>query len=327
MSSPRTIGRYTIYGEIASGGMATIHYARLRGPSGFGRIVAVKRLHAELARDRELVTMLADEARMAARVIHPNVAQTLDVIAEDDELLLVLEYVPGESLAAALASARERKQAVPPSIAAAIVADALRGAHAAHEARSERGEPLELVHRDLSPHNILVDENGIARVIDFGIAKAHGRLQVSKLGAPKGKVGYMAPEQVHGKTSRRSDIFSMGIVLWEILVGERLFQGEAHGKILAKVLRARVDLPSARGVELPDALERVVMRSLQRDPQARFESAREMTLALEASLRIATHVEIASWLNDLVGGELERRREVVDRHLRRSDGANGRLRR
>lgn len=292
--------------------MATVHYGRLRGPIGFDRVVAIKRLHAHLAHDREIVTMLADEARMAARVVHPNVVQILDVVADEDELLLVLEYVGGESLAVALRVSRERGEVVPPAIAAAIAAEALRGLHAAHEARDERGELLELVHRDLSPQNILVDENGFARVIDFGIAKARGRLHVTKEGGPpRGKLAYMAPEQVHGTTSRRSDIFSMGIVLWETLVGARLFEGETNGEILTNVLRARVPAPSARGAALPADLEQVVLRSLRRDPNARFQTALEMALAIERSTPTATRAEVAAWLGDLVGERLERRREEV----------------
>ena len=315
------MGRYTLHGVIARGGMATVHYGRLRGAVGFSRTVAIKRLHPELARDPELVTMLMDEARMAARIHHPNVVQTLDVIAIDGELLLVLEYVEGESLARLLAAVRDKGERVPVAIAASIVAGALRGVHAAHEAKDERGAPLELVHRDLSPQNILVDVNGIARVLDFGVAKARGRAYVTEGLSLKGKVAYMAPEQIHGKTSRQSDVFAMGVVLWETLVGERLFQGGSQGEVMASILSTRIDRPSARGVQLPAALEEVVVLSLSRNPKKRIGTALEMALAIEASLPLPGVVEVSSFVHRVAQASLEgRQREVAK--LESGDGGD-----
>ena len=177
----RTVGRYTVFGEIASGGMASVHLGRLQGTGGFARTVAIKRLHPALAKDSQLVTMLLDEARTSARIQHPNVVSTLDVIEDQDEVLLVLEYVHGESLANLLATVARKGQRAPVEVVAAIVAGALHGLHAAHEAKDEKGAPLELVHRDVSPQNILVDDNGNARLLDFGVAKALGRQQILSL--------------------------------------------------------------------------------------------------------------------------------------------------
>src|SRR5215472_12533797 len=211
----RVIGRYALYDELAAGGMATVHFGRLLGHAGFSRTVAIKKLYPQYAKDPEFVSMFLDEARLAARVRHPNVVTTLDVVSTAGELLLVLEYVHGESLSRLLRATAEAGALVPWRIAAAIVSGVLHGLHAAHEAKSERGEPLDLVHRDVSPQNVTVGVDGVARVLDFGIAKAVGRLTHTRGGLVKGKYSYMAPEQVQGIVTRRSDVFSAAILLWE----------------------------------------------------------------------------------------------------------------
>jgi eukaryotic-like serine/threonine-protein kinase len=188
---PESLDRYVLHDEIASGGMGAVHLARLRGARGFARTVAIKRLHPHVARDPDVLAMFLDEAHLAARVRHPNVVATLDVVAQGDEVFLVMEYVEGESL-----SRLQKTPEIPLAIASAIVCDMLHGLHAAHEAVSERGEPLQIVHRDVSPQNILVGLDGATRVVDFGIAKAASRLQTTRDGVIKGKLRYMAPEQI-----------------------------------------------------------------------------------------------------------------------------------
>jgi len=222
----RIVGRYAVYGEIAAGGMATVHYGRLLGQVGFSRTVAVKRLHPQFAKDPDFVAMLLDEARLAGRISHPNVASVLDVVAEDGELCLVMDYLQGESLARLNAAARARGVVIPPRIACAILCGVLRGLHAAHEACSEQGEPLGIVHRDCSPQNVLVDLDGAVHVIDFGVAKALGRRSHTREGQLKGKLAYMAPEQLGGQVSRQTDVFAAATVLWETLTGESLFMGD-----------------------------------------------------------------------------------------------------
>src|SRR5262245_14091197 len=191
-------GKYVSRGRIGAGGMVTVHVGRLRGPMGFSRTVAIKRLHAQYALDPEFTEMLLDEGRMAAHINHPNVVSTVDVVVNDGELLLIMEYVHGESLSKLLRSVRHRNEHVPLSIAAAIAVGMLHGLHAAHEATDEDGKPLELVHRDVSPQNVLVGADGIVRVADFGVAKAAGRLHTTRDGVVRGKVPYMAPEQLRG---------------------------------------------------------------------------------------------------------------------------------
>ena len=204
-AAPLVVGRYAICDAIASGGMATVHLGRLIGPVGFSRTVAVKRLHPQFAHDPDFTSMFLDEARLAARVQHPNVVPTLDVVLANDELLLVMEYVRGEALSRLVRAARERGERLPPRIVGAIASGALQGLHAAHEAVDEKGRPLGLVHRDMSPQNILVGVDGTARVLDFGIAKAEGRAHATREGQVKGKLLYMPPEQLQGKAACRDD--------------------------------------------------------------------------------------------------------------------------
>ncbi len=265
-SGPLIVGRYALHGEIASGGMATIHVGRLMGPVGFTRTVAIKRLHPSFAKDPEFVAMFMDEARLASRVRHPNVVPILDVVASDGELLLVMEYVAGESLSRLIRLERKRARRVPVEIAVRIVSEVLAGLHAAHEAKTDRGMDLGLVHRDVSPQNALVGEDGISHLIDFGVAKAAGRVQTTREGQLKGKLAYMAPEQIRlGKVDRRTDIYSAGAVLWEVLTGRRLFDG-AGAQVMFEVLTAKVAAPSSLNAETPAELDAIVMKSLDRDP-------------------------------------------------------------
>jgi serine/threonine-protein kinase len=318
----RTIGRYALHAEIAAGGMATIHIGRLLGPVGFARTVAIKRLHPPLAKDPEFVAMFLDEARLAARIRHPNVVSTLDVVATEGELFVVMEYVPGESLARLLRAVRSNKEIVPVPIAATILVGVLHGLHAAHEARDERGDPLRIVHRDVSPHNILVGTDGDAHVIDFGIAKARGRMQVTRQGQIKGKLSYMPSEQLLGQAiDHRADIFAASIVLWEALTGQRLFQGTDDGEVYAKVLLGKVEAPSVHAKGVTRALDAIVLRGLARDRTQRYGTAREMALALEAAIPLAPPSQVGSWVDGLVGDSLAERTEQIAHIERLVDGA------
>ena len=297
-----TVGRYALHHEIASGGMAVVHIGRLLGPVGFARTVAIKRLHPHLAKNPEFVAMFLDEARLAARIRHPNVVSTLDVVATDGELFVVMEYVPGDALARLLHAARERREAVPLPVAASIMVDVLHGLHAAHEACDERGQPLGLVHRDVSPHNVLVGTDGAAHVIDFGIAKATGRAQVTREGQLKGKLAYMAPEQLRGggaggaKLDRRADVFGAAVVFWEMLTGQRLFDGEDEGEIYGKVLRADVVKPSKVVGGDRGRTDAIVLRGLARSADKRYPTARAMALAIEESLPLAPPSQVGQWV-------------------------------
>jgi serine/threonine protein kinase len=311
-STYAVVGRYAIFDEIASGGMATVHLGRLLGDGGFSRIVAIKRLHPQFVRDQEFAAMFMDEALLAARISHPNVVPTLDVVTIDKELLLVMEYVHGASLATLLAAARRTGQRVSPRLIAGVVVGALEGLHAAHEARSEAGTPLGVVHRDVSPQNILVGSEGTARILDFGVAKAMGKIHSTREGQLKGKLAYMSPEQVRGvEVTRQSDLFSMAIVLWEALTAERLFTGSNPAELILNVLDSPIPLPRTKVPELSEALEAVVMKGLSRPVASRYASAREMALAIEGAVEIASQRETARWVESLSGEMLGARTQLL----------------
>src|SRR5262245_34403368 len=307
------IGRYALHGELASGGMATVHLGRLLGPVGFSRTVAIKRLHESFAKDPEFVAMFLDEARLATRVRHPNIVPTLDVVALEGELFLVMEHVLGESLSGLLRAVRTRGESVPPRIAVSVLAGALFGLHAAHEAKSEQGAPLGIVHRDVSPHNVLIGVDGVARVLDFGIAKAAGRVQTTREGQVKGKIAYMAPEQMFSDAlDRRADIFAAAIVLWETLTGERLFGGDNPGMTVNAVLNREIPAPSEIAPSVPKALDAIVLRGLARNREERFATARDMAVALERALTPATPREVGEWMETIVGDLLRARSKALD---------------
>jgi eukaryotic-like serine/threonine-protein kinase len=311
-------GRYLVYDEIAHGGMATVHVGRLEATSFFARTVAVKRLHPQFARDPAFRAMLIDEARLTARIRHPNVASAIDVLAADDdndgELWLVMDYVQGESLANLLANRGANEKPLDVHIAATILSGMLHGLHAAHEATSEAGTPLGIVHRDVSPRNVMVGVDGTARVLDFGIAKAVGRLATTRAGQLKGTLPYMAPEQLEGAVlTRRSDVYAAGVVAWEALTGERLFQRDDEAAVLAAVLRAEIVPPSHRRADLPPSLDAIVMRALARQPEKRFETARELALHLESCLGLAAPSEVGAWVERSARDELARRAATVAR--------------
>jgi serine/threonine-protein kinase len=304
----RVLGRYALHGEIASGGMATVHFARLLGVVGFAKTVAIKRLHPQLAKDPEFVSMFLDEARLAARIRHPNVVSTLDVVALHGELFLVMEYVQGESLRGLVRAASRAGESIPVSVVGTILVGSLHGLHAAHEASSERGEPLGIVHRDVSPQNILVGVDGVPRVLDFGVAKAAGRAQTTRDGQLKGKLAYMSPEQLMARgVTRATDIFAASVVLWEALTGQRLFGGESEGEVVKKVLDACVEPPSRFVRGLSPEVDAIVLRGLARDPADRFATAREMARALERSMPLAPASDVGEFVERMAGPALAER--------------------
>jgi len=312
MWEPLQLGRYSLVVELASGGMASVYLGRVSGAAGFGRTVAIKRLHPHLARDPMFVSSFVDEARLVARVHHPNVVPTLDVVAREDEIFLVMEYVPGESVAGLQLACRRAGKMIPVPIGLSIVLGVLNGLHAAHEANDEQGHPLRIVHRDVSPQNVLVGVDGVARVLDFGVAKAAKRLlETTQKGALKGKIAYMAPEQVLGSATRQSDVYAAGVVLWEMVTGRRLFKNENQVNLLHEVLSAEVPLPSTVNPNVSPEVDRIVQKAISRNLDERYATAREMAEAIDGCLDVASSMKVAQWIQATAGPVLETRLALV----------------
>jgi eukaryotic-like serine/threonine-protein kinase len=310
MAEPRIIGRHVLHAKLASGGMATVHLGRLMGQVGFARTVAIKRLHQNFARDPEFVSMFLDEARVAARVRHACVVPVLDVEAGDGELFLVMEYVHGESLSSLMRLLGG--QPVPPAIAARIAADVLSGLHAAHNAKTERGEPLHIVHRDVSPQNVLVGADGMARVTDFGVAMAVNRMQTTQEGQLKGKLAYMAPEQLREElVDRRSDVYAASVVLWEMLTGRRLHKGVEASATMRRILEGQMPRVSSLVASIDPVLDEIVSRGLDKDPSRRFVTAEQMAVALERRVRCEPAAAVAAWVRSTAGASLRARERLL----------------
>jgi serine/threonine protein kinase len=311
LESPKralALGRYLLFDEIASGGMASVHFGRLGGPAGFSRVVAIKRMHSNFAKDPEFVAMFLEEARLAARIRHLNVVSTLDVVASDGEVFLVMDYVHGQSLSHLWRAMRTQKKLTDPRIAAAVMSGVCHGLHAAHEAKGERGEALRIVHRDVSPQNILVGVDGVARVLDFGVAKASGRVQTTSEGRIKGKLAYMPPEQLHGATvTRRTDVYAAAVVTWELLTGQRAFGRPNEAAVIRAILEEPLLPPSKVAAHVPPTFDAVVMRALDRNPHRRHATAQELAVDLERCVGMASMSEIGAWVCSSAQDELGRR--------------------
>jgi serine/threonine protein kinase len=287
-------GRYETIQEIAKGGMATVYLARAVGVGGFERRVAVKVMHDHIADDPGFITMFLDEARLAARIHHPNVVSTIDVQKTDNNMFLVMEYIEGASLRDVLRLLRKQKKRMPVDITIKVVIDTLQGLHAAHELKDKGGGLLNLVHRDVSPHNVLIGTDGISRITDFGVARAEARLSSTRGGTLKGKIAYMPPEQGRGDDiDRRADVYAAGVVLWEALTGKRLFKADHEGALIAMIMRGTEQSPRSFNPSLPFAISAVCMQALAVDPDDRFDTAADFAEALEIAA-LETDVTLAS---------------------------------
>ncbi|HMR11000.1 MAG TPA: serine/threonine-protein kinase, partial [Polyangiaceae bacterium] len=313
--APR-VGRYELLLEIASGGMATVYIGRQFGAGGFERLVAIKRMHPHVAREPELAASFMDEARIASLIRHPNVVNVHDVHDADGEHLLVMDYVEGASLASVMRGARKRNERISRPAALRILVDALQGLHAAHEQCSLEGRPLSIVHRDATPHNILLGVDGSVRLTDFGIAKAAERSVNTAAGLAKGKFRYMAPEQARGGAlDRRVDVFAMGIVAWELLTGARLFDAEGDGQVLLTITAGDYRKPTSVDPTIPADLEGIVMRALGLQPNDRYSSAQAFADAITAwgkqAGELASPSDVARLVHEFCGTDVSAKRKSL----------------
>ncbi len=298
-------GRYEILRMIASGGMATVHLGRTLGMGGFERLVAVKVMHPHVASEPECVDMFLDEARLAARIHHPNVVSTIDVSEDEEGVFLVMEFVEGPSFQGLLRALKKKKQEGPLDVLLRVFMDALAGLHAAHELPDVDGTPLNLVHRDVSPANILIGVDGRARITDFGVARAETRLSATQSGQVKGKFAYMAPEQVRMlPVDRRADIYSAGVMLWEMLTGEKLLKSDNELGMLTQILAHKFAAPHELKPSIPEKLSAVCMQALRFKPEERFPTAAAMAEAIEEAAResgigVASARAVADFVKEL----------------------------
>lgn len=313
------LDRYELIAELAAGGMATVLLARLSGVGGFQRLFAIKRLHPHLAHEQDFVQMFLDEARLAARIHHPNVVPILEVGTSEAGYYLVMEYIEGETLARLMSASAQAGSRVQPRIVTRIILDVLAGLDAAHELRDDDNLPLNIVHRDVSPQNVMVGVQGTARITDFGVAHAATRLSSTRDGQLKGKLGYMAPEQARGDPiDRRADVFAVGVMLWETLAGRRLFKGRAESNDAETLNRLLFEpIPTLREIDtgIDPALSGVCEKALQRDPDERFASCAQFQDALEAAAQgscgIASAREVAAFVDTTAGSEIATQRAAV----------------
>ena len=311
------LGKHELLLRIGRGGMATVWVAREHAEKPEEqRLVAVKAILADLAGDPEFVKMFLDEGRLVQSIRHPNVVDVYEVGEHAGVMFMSMEWVEGDSLHAIIAEAGKRRP-IPPEMAVRIIADAAAGLHAAHEAKGPDGELLGVVHRDVSPHNILLGTDGAIKLVDFGVAKAMGRLsEATSAGQLKGKFGYMSPEQAMAKPiDRRSDVFSLGIVLFELTTGRRLFRGEHDAETLHLVVSGQIPKPSKIDEKYPEKLERIVLKALERDIDRRYQTAEELQKDLESYLKeeriLVPHAGIAGLLKRVMGTRIEQRRKAV----------------
>ena len=313
-------GKYQLFASLGRGGMADVFLAVARGQMGFNKLAVIKRLRQALAEEAAFRAMFLDEARLAARLSHPNIVHTYEVGEQNGVYFIAMEYLEGQSLNKVLKEALRRKEVIEAEVGARIIADSLGGLAYAHALADYDGRPLGIIHRDISPHNIFVTYDGHTKLVDFGIAKAALSSTETEVGVLKGKVAYMSPEQaMGGRIDQRADLFAMGIVLWELIARQRLMTGESAANTLHKLMNEPIPRLSKAVPGIDPALEAIVMKSLEKDPQYRFQSAGEMRDALDDWLRSrprqTRQEDVSRKMLGLFGSVREEVQRQVQKHM------------
>lgn len=318
----KRIGKYRLLASLGQGGMADVFLASADGPSAIDgrKLAVVKKLRAHLADDEEFLTMLTDEARITARLAHPNVVRLYEFDTHGDQLFLAMEFLDGQSLGRIDRRAARERKPMPRDLALLVISDVLAGLHHAHELVDFDGRPLNVVHRDVNPANVFVTYDGQVKVLDFGVAKARGRLSHTEVGTLKGKLRYMAPEQIAGKEiDRRADIFAVGVMLWQALAGRRFWGDLDDHEILHALARATYDAsPRAVRSDVSDELDAICKKALARNPADRYRTAEEMRLDLEPLLdarRASLRTKLGEWVAQLFVEERAATRRIVEQSL------------
>ena len=321
MRQPVPFGKYLLLDRVSVGGMAEVFKAKSYGVEGFEKIIAIKRILPTMGEDRDFIKMFIDEAKIAGQLAHANICQIFELGRIDGSHFIAMEYIWGKDLLQIQNRLRKIKHAMPVAMACFVIAKVLEGLDYAHRKRDPLGRPLEIVHRDCSPQNVLVSYEGEVKVIDFGIAKATSRNSRTMAGVLKGKFGYMSPEQVRGlPLDRRSDLFALGTMLYECLTGERLFQGETDFSTLEKVRNVDIRRPRELNPDIPEVVEKVILKALAKDVDERYQWCSEMLVDLQHYLMsqdvVFTAKSLSSWLKDVFTNEIGKERQQLEQYKR-----------
>jgi eukaryotic-like serine/threonine-protein kinase len=317
MRQPTPFGKYVLLERISVGGMAEVFKAKSFGVEGFEKILAIKRILPSLAEDSDFIEMFIDEAKICGQLNHANICQIFELGRVQDSHFIAMEFVWGKDLLQLQNRLRKQRSTMKPEMAAFIACKLCEGLDYAHKKKDPTGKPLAIIHRDISPQNILVSYEGELKIIDFGIAKAASRSSKTQAGVLKGKFGYMSPEQVRGlPLDRRSDIFAIGTILYELLVADRVFIGESDFETLEKVRNVDIPKPTQANASIPMALEKIIMRALTKDVDDRYQWAHEMQEELQSYLStldpVFTGKQLAAWMRDNFAPEMKREQDILD---------------
>jgi serine/threonine-protein kinase len=318
------IGRYDLIYRLGSGGMAAVFVGRLAGLAGFERVVSVKIIHHHLADSKKFINMFLDEARMAASIHHPNVVEIHEVGCDRGTYFMVGEFVHGPDLGRMLRRFEDNGKLPPPQYAAYIAAQVCMGLHAAHETRDKDGHPLNLIHRDVSPNNVLISYDGFVKLIDFGVAWARNKLAHTESGALKGKIGYISPEQILGQAvDRRSDIFSVGVLLYIMSTLSHPFPGKSDAERLNKIISGQIQPPSEIRSDVHPGIERIILKAMAASPADRYSNAQEMAEDLTSFIVSIGETVKPQELGKLVSTEFEKEKPVHEASLKAYRAARG----
>ncbi len=318
------IGRYDLIYRLGSGGMAAVFVGRLAGLAGFERVVSVKIIHHHLADSKKFINMFLDEARMAASIHHPNVVEIYEVGCDRGTYFMVGEFVHGPDLGRLLRRFEDRGKMLAPQYAAYIAAQVCLGLHAAHETRDKDGHPLNLIHRDVSPNNVLISYDGFVKLIDFGVAWARNKLAHTESGALKGKIGYISPEQILGHSvDRRSDIFSVGVLLYIMSTLSHPFPGKSDAERLNKIISGQIQPPSEIRKDVHPGIERIILKAMSPSPSQRYSTAQEMSEDLTAFIASLGGAVKPDDLGKLLSSEFDREKPVHEASLKAYRAARG----
>lgn len=317
-------GKYTLLNRIAVGGMAEVFLARQEGLEGFEKTICIKRIRPHLSSQPNFVRMFLNEAKLAAQLNHPNVVQIYDLGRVNDSYFIAMEYISGRDMSRIIPKAEKAGIPFPMIYALRIASNVCEGLYYAHTKTDAYGNPLNVVHRDITPENILVSFNGTVKIVDFGIAKANTQLEQTRAGEIKGKLSYMSPEQCMGHVlDARSDLFSFGSVIYEWITGYKLFTGENEMAILKSIIDGKIYPPSYFKEDVPEAVERILMKALEKDRNKRYQSAWEMQFDIDTYLASSeftpSNIHLSNFLKQIFGDEIEREKELILKHKEESE--------